>query len=209
MSAGDGGTIGEGCLAGGETLDGIVAFLSDSDRQIAELPLAFDDRGKFVALGVAFVVATFRDELRCGGEFFLRGLLKAIGVFGGRGGRRRERGETKEFGEGEAAEFEMHVAKMQPHRPRLGDLQHLVEVAPRGGEVADGAEQAGAGEKAFGEFIRHVRAAQFGDGGIEMFASFDEMRRGVGGRRRGTRHAERGAAEADIVESCIKYLLTD
>ena len=95
----------------------------------------------------------------------------------------------------------MPVAKMEPHRPRLGDLQHLVEIAPCAGEVALGAPQASAGERAAGEINRDVRAAQLCDGDVEMFAGGDEMRRGVAGGRRGQRQAERGAAEAEIVQA--------
>ena len=51
---------------------------------------------------------------------------------------------------------------------------------------------------------RHVRAAQLGDRDVEMLAGGDEMRRGVGRRRRGKRKAERGAAEARIVQADVE-----
>ena len=126
--------------------------------------------------------------------------LRLLGVFGGRGRSCRERGEAVEFGEGEATEFKMHVAKMQPHRPRLGDLQYLVKIAEGGREVAESAEQARAGEMAERNIDRVIRAAQFRDGRLKMLAGFVEMRRGVGWRRSRKRHAERGAAEAGVSE---------
>jgi hypothetical protein len=51
----------------------------------------------------------------------------------------------------------MHVAKMQPHRPRLGDLRHFVEIAPRGRKISNGAEVARTGEEARRQIYREVR----------------------------------------------------
>ena len=44
--------------------------------------------------------------------------------------------------------FERHVAKMEPHRPRLGDLLDLVEIARGAVPVADAAAEGSAGDEA-------------------------------------------------------------
>ena len=175
------------------------------DRQIAKEALAGEDVGKLVAFGVALVVAAVLDELAASSSSSRAvwvSLSRASPVAGG-GGEAAERREAVALGQGEAAELKSPVAKMEPHRPRLGDLQHLVEIALRSSEVALGAPQPGAGEMAEGEVNRHVRAAQLGDGDVQMFAGGRAMRRGVARRRRRKRQSERGAAEARIVQADV------
>ena len=77
------------------------------DRQVAEEALAGEDVGKLVALGVAFVVAAFLDELCRLVEFFARGLGELVSRLARGGGRRRgpKRREAVALGQGEAAEF--------------------------------------------------------------------------------------------------------
>ena len=53
-----------------------------------------------------------------------------------------------EVREGEPRAFERHVAEIEPHRPRLGDLLDLVEIARRAVPIADAAAEGGAGEEA-------------------------------------------------------------
>ena len=60
--------------------------------------------------------------------------------------------------------FERHVAEIEPHRPRLGDLLDLVEIARGAGPVADAAAEGGAGEEAAGDVIIVSGGAQAVDG---------------------------------------------
>ena len=58
----------------------------------------------------------------------------------------------------EPGALERAVAQIKPHRPRLGDLLRLIEVARRAVPVADGAAEGGAGEEAARDIIDLARA---------------------------------------------------
>ena len=55
--------------------------------------------------------------------------------------------------------FERHVAEMEPHRPRLGDLLDLVEIPCSALPVADAAVERSADEEATCDFLQLARGA--------------------------------------------------
>ena len=59
-----------------------------------------------------------------------------------------ERRERLKAREGQPRAFERRIAEIEPHRPRLGDLLDLVEIARRAVPIADAAAEGGAGEEA-------------------------------------------------------------
>ena len=123
---------------------------------------------------VAFVVAALGDVIGHGGELLCRFVVQALALRLARPlGLRRavvdepiERRERLDAREREPRTLERHVAEIKPHRPRLGDLLDLVEIARSAGPVADTAAESGAGEVAAG-------AVEKGDTSRKALAAFE------------------------------------
>jgi hypothetical protein len=71
-----------------------------------------------------------------------------------------ERRERLDLGESEPSAFQRRVAEEEPHRPRLGNLLDLVEIARGAVPVADAAVEGGAGDETAGNVFIPSRGAQ-------------------------------------------------
>ncbi len=158
------------------------------------------------------MIAAFGYELARRVELFVRLLQepRGLGPVGQSGRRRARLGERVQRREGfalrqsEPRAFEREVAEIEPHRPRLGDLLHVVEVAPRAVPFAEGAAESGAGEQAASDKVAMPRSAQALEGLVEPDGGGARMiarslcRRC--GRQAVHRLAEMGAADGQSIE---------
>ena len=152
---------------------------SHPGRQSSETAFAGEHGPQLGKFFVALVVAAVDDELvRCGevcpGVLLearcLRGVWES-GLWRAVVDEPIERREGFEAREGEPRAFERHVAEIEPHRPRLGDLLHLVEIGRRAVPVADAAAEGGAGEEAAGKKVIGSGSAEAFDGLAKQSAS--------------------------------------
>jgi hypothetical protein len=106
------------------------------------------------------------------------------------------------------APLQRYVAEEEPHRPRLGDLLDLVEVARGAAPIADAAAEGGAGVEAKGEVSIISGAAQAIDRLVEASAGGARAVARCGGRPLPAvvieRQPEMGAAKGQCVESNIE-----
>ena len=131
-------------------------MLSNARPQIGEAAVAGDDGVELGELRIPPMIAAIRDQLARRVELLARFLQEPRGLGGvGRSGRRRarvdeavQRREGLDARKSEARSLERAIAKKEPHRPQLGDLLDLVEVARCAIPVADGAAEGGAGQHA-------------------------------------------------------------
>jgi hypothetical protein len=182
-------------------------------RQVGEAALAGEHGFEFGKFLIAPVIAAALDQLARRGEVhpcLLRELRALLGA--GLHGRRRtvvdepiERRERRDAGESEPRAFERHVAEKEPHRPRLGDLLDLVEIARGATPVADAAAEGGAGEETAGDKFQCAGGAQAVDGLAEPgVGGAGVIARGSGRPLLGVvrkRQPEMGAAKGQRVES--------
>jgi hypothetical protein len=128
-------------------------------RQIGEAAAAVAHGFELGKLLVAPVIAAAHDQLARRSEVRPRLRRKLRALHGTRRLRLRrtvvdepvERRERRDARESEPRAFERHVAEKEPHRPRLGDLLDLIEIARGAVPVADAAAEGGAGEEAVGD----------------------------------------------------------
>ncbi len=194
-----------------------IALLgSHARRKIGEAAAAGDDGVELAEFLVAPVIAALGHELARRIELHAR-LLSKPGRRGAVGQSRRRRARLDEavqrregfaVRERKSRALERAIAEKEPHRPRLGGLVDLVEIAPGAVPVVDGAVQGGAGEQAAREMVALPGGAQAFDGIIEPSGRGARViARGLG--RRGARQArqrlgEMSAAERQIVERDVK-----
>src|SRR5258708_3747710 len=125
-------------------------------RQVGEAAAAVAHGFELGKLLVAPVVAAALDQLARRREVHPRRLRELRALLGA--GRlrlrrtivdepveRRKRGDARER---EPRAFERHIAEIKPHRPRLGDLLDLVEIARGAVPIADTAAEGSTGEEA-------------------------------------------------------------
>jgi hypothetical protein len=144
-------------------------------RQVCEFPLAAQHTLQFSQFRVATVITTSLNVF-CGNSELFRSLIfqeRRLNVIR-LGPLRRtvisqflERRERFDFGEREPRAFKRHVAKKEPHRPGLGDLLNLIEIACGAVPVADVAAKSCTGDETTGNVIARSSSAKAVDGLIE------------------------------------------
>ena len=127
---------------------------------------------------VAPVVAAGLDVIGRRGELLRRLVVQGLALCLARPLRLRravidepiERRERLAVREREPRTLERHVAKKEPHWPRLSDLLDLIEIARGAVPIADAAAEGCASEEAAGELVIVPRGAEAVDGLTEMGA---------------------------------------
>ena len=138
-------------------------------RQVGEAATPGDDVVELAELLVAPMVAALGDELArdvelpCAPRSLSAAAAAASGTTGGGGlgsTRPLSGANASRSRQREPRALERDVAEIKPHRPRLGDLLRLVEIALCAVPVADRAAEGGAGEQpaeAGDEYVPAVR----------------------------------------------------
>ncbi len=128
---------------------------------------------------------------------------------------------VRRFAKEEPRSIQMDVGQEQRHRPELGDLPRLVQIALRAlgaGTRAGETAQPSSGEKAAREVVLLAGAAQAGHGVVQLHRCRGESALTRFGRERGgglchltlaaqrieNRHVERGAAQREVVDGDVE-----